>query len=86
MDEIYSEWVSISCYLMWVSHIMARRFAKWKRDAQNGFIQDTLRYERLLSKVADDLVRARSAGPAMNQVIDTDVRRKALTGRVSVLP
>ena len=71
---------------MWASLIVARRFAKWKRDAQNGFIQDTLRYENLLSKVADDLVRARSAGPEMEQIIDTNVRRKALTGRVSVLP
>ena len=57
--------MSILCYFMWVSLIVARRFAKWKRDAQNWFIQDTLRYERLLSKVADDLVRARSSDLAM---------------------
>ena len=39
--------------------IVAHRFAKWKRDAQHWFIQDSLRYERLLGKVADDLVRTR---------------------------
>ncbi|KAH9033933.1 cytochrome P450 [Lactarius hengduanensis] len=33
------------------------RFAKWKRDAQYWFIQDSLRYGRLLSKVADDLAK-----------------------------
>jgi len=35
------------------------RFAKWKRDAQYWFIQESLRMESLLSRVADDLVRAR---------------------------
>ena len=49
--------------LSWASLIVARRFAKWKRDAQSWFIQDTLRYERLLSKVADDLVRTRWGAP-----------------------
>jgi hypothetical protein len=43
--------------------IEAHRFAKWKRDAQNSFLQDTLRFERLLNKVADDLVRARCGVP-----------------------
>jgi len=42
---------------------MPRRFAKWKRDAQYWFIQDSLMFERLLGKVADDLVRARYSGP-----------------------
>jgi len=49
----------------WLPLIVARRFAKWKRDAQYWFIQDSLRYERLLSKVADDLVRARCGGLPM---------------------
>ncbi|KAI9433722.1 cytochrome P450 [Lactarius indigo] len=30
-------------------------FAKWKRDAQYWFIQDSLRFQGLLGKVADDL-------------------------------
>ena len=34
-----------------------RRFAKWKRDAKYWFAQDSLMFERLLGKVADDLVR-----------------------------
>ena len=42
--------------------IMAHRFAKWKRDAQHSFTQDSLMYERLLGKVADDLVRTRCSG------------------------
>jgi hypothetical protein len=39
--------------------VVAYRFAKWKRDAQYWFTQDSLLYERLLNKVADDLVSAR---------------------------
>jgi hypothetical protein len=35
---------------------MRRRFAKWKRDAENWFLHDSLMYERLLGKVANDLV------------------------------
>ena len=32
------------------------RFAKWKRDAEYWFVQDTLTFERLLGKVTNDLV------------------------------
>jgi hypothetical protein len=42
--------------------VVAYRFAKWKRDAQYSFTQESLRYERLLNKVADDLVSARFSG------------------------
>ncbi|KAH8979058.1 cytochrome P450 [Lactarius hatsudake] len=40
----------------WMRYIPSR-FAKWKRDTQHWFIQDSLRHERLLNKVADDLAR-----------------------------
>ncbi|KAH9022259.1 cytochrome P450 [Lactarius pseudohatsudake] len=43
-------------YFPWMRYIPSR-FAKWKRDAQYWFIQDSLRHERLLSKVADDLAK-----------------------------
>ncbi|KAF8267195.1 cytochrome P450 [Lactarius quietus] len=43
-------------YFPWMRYIPSR-FAKWKRDAQNWFIKDTLRYERLLNNVADDLAK-----------------------------
>ncbi|KAI9450882.1 cytochrome P450 [Lactarius psammicola] len=43
-------------YFPWMRYIPSR-FAKWKRDAQYWFIQDSLRYERLLGKVADDLAK-----------------------------
>jgi hypothetical protein len=65
--------------------IVARRFAKWKREAQYWFTQETLRFERLLGKVADDLVRARCCDPQMKRIIDTNARRKELIGQVSVL-
>ncbi|KAH9054051.1 cytochrome P450 [Lactarius deliciosus] len=38
----------------WMKHIPSR-FAKWKRDAEYWFVQDSLMYEGLLGKVADDL-------------------------------
>ena len=38
------------------------RFAKWKRDAEYWFVQDSLMFERLLLKVANDLVSFRSSG------------------------
>ncbi|KAI9452361.1 cytochrome P450 [Lactarius psammicola] len=41
-------------YLPWLRYIPSR-FAKWKRDAQYWFIQDSLMFQRLLGKVADDL-------------------------------
>ena len=39
------------------------RFAKWKRDMQYWFIQDSLRNENLLSPVTDNLVRAPCSVP-----------------------
>ncbi|KAI9458202.1 cytochrome P450 [Lactarius psammicola] len=41
-------------YFPWLSYVPSR-FAKWKRDAQYWFIQDSLLYQRLLRKVEDDL-------------------------------
>ncbi|KAI9452373.1 cytochrome P450 [Lactarius psammicola] len=41
-------------YFPWMKYIPSR-FAKWKRDAQYWYIQDSLMFERLLGKVADDL-------------------------------
>ncbi|KAH9039741.1 cytochrome P450 [Lactarius hengduanensis] len=38
----------------WLRYIPSR-FAKWKRDAQYWFIQDSLIFQRLLGKVVDDL-------------------------------
>ncbi|KAH9167491.1 cytochrome P450 [Lactarius sanguifluus] len=43
-------------YFPWMRYI-PNKLAKWKRDAQYWFIQDSLRYERLLGKVADDLAK-----------------------------
>ncbi|KAH8982499.1 cytochrome P450 [Lactarius akahatsu] len=43
-------------YFPWMRYVPSR-FAKWKRDAQYWFIQDSLRHEPLLSKVADDLAK-----------------------------
>ncbi|KAH9165237.1 cytochrome P450, partial [Lactarius sanguifluus] len=41
-------------YFPWMKYIPSR-FAKWKRDAQYWFIQDSLMFGRLLGKVADEL-------------------------------
>ncbi|KAI9438791.1 cytochrome P450 [Lactarius indigo] len=45
----------VECF-PWMKYIPSR-FAKWKRDARYWFVQDSLRYERLLSKVSDDLAK-----------------------------
>ena len=45
------------------------RFAKWKRDAQYWFIQDTLMLKRLLSNVSEDLVCAHCTGPPTRKMI-----------------
>ncbi|KAF8273313.1 cytochrome P450 [Lactarius quietus] len=49
--------VGIANFLKRLRHEMRPgcRFAKWKRDAQYWFIQDTLMFQRLLSNVAEDL-------------------------------
>ncbi|KAH9021013.1 cytochrome P450 [Lactarius pseudohatsudake] len=41
-------------YFPWLRYVPSR-FAKWKRDAQYWFIQDSLRFQRLLGKVTEDL-------------------------------
>ena len=59
LDEIYSEQVCVCCRgVGLLSYVRAcgERFAKWKRDAEYWFVQDTLTFERLLSKVTNDLV------------------------------
>ncbi|KAH9047990.1 cytochrome P450 [Lactarius deliciosus] len=43
-------------YFPWMRYI-PNKLAKWKRDAQYWFIEDSLMYERLLGKVADDLAK-----------------------------
>ena len=50
------------------SPILQCRFAKWKRDAQYWFIQDTLMLKRLLSNVSEDLVRARCTSPPTRRI------------------
>ncbi|KAF8259064.1 hypothetical protein EI94DRAFT_1707424 [Lactarius quietus] len=47
----------------------ASSFAKWKRDAEYWFVQDSLMFERLLAKTANDLVSSRSGGTSMRCVI-----------------
>ena len=49
--------------------ILQRRFAKWKRDAQYWFTQDTLMLKRLLSNVSEDLVCARCTDPPTRWII-----------------
>ncbi|KAH8985569.1 cytochrome P450 [Lactarius akahatsu] len=41
-------------YFPWLKYV-PDRFAKWKRDTQNWFIQDSLMFQRFLGKVKDDL-------------------------------
>jgi hypothetical protein len=65
--------------------IVSCRFAKWKRDAQYWFIQDSLMFQRLLGKVADDLVRASCSGQQMRRFICANARRTELIDQASVL-
>ncbi|KAI9445682.1 cytochrome P450 [Lactarius psammicola] len=44
-------------FFTWMRYIPSR-FAKWKRDAEYWFVQDSLMFEGLLGKVADDLANA----------------------------
>ena len=60
-------------------------FAKWKRDAQYWFVQDSLMFEGLLSKVADDLVSSRNSSTSMRWVIVSNARRMGSIDQVSVL-
>ncbi len=64
---------------------MPCRFAKWKRDAKYWFIQDSLMFEGLLGKVADDLVSSRSSGTPMRWVIVSNTRQMESIDQVSVL-
>jgi cytochrome P450 len=41
-------------FFPWLKYVPSR-FAKWKRDAQYWYIHDSLMFERLLGKVADEL-------------------------------
>ncbi|KAF8258894.1 cytochrome P450, partial [Lactarius quietus] len=41
-------------FFTWMRYIPSR-FAKWKRDAEYWFVHDSLMFESLLAKVADDL-------------------------------
>ncbi|KAH9168149.1 cytochrome P450 [Lactarius sanguifluus] len=43
-------------FFPWMRYIPSR-FAKWKRETQHWFVQDSLRHERLLGKVAADLAK-----------------------------
>ena len=43
-------------YFLTCVRACGERFAKWKRDAEYWFVQDTLTFERLLGKVTNDLV------------------------------
>lgn len=49
-------------------HIQCR-FAKWKRDAQYWFTQDTVMLERLLDNVSDDLVCVSCTNPLTKRII-----------------
>ncbi len=64
---------------------MPCRFAKWKRDAEYWFVQDSFMFEGLLSKVTDDLVSSRSSGMPTRWVIVSNTRRMESIDRVSVL-
>ena len=63
--------------------LIVLRFAKWKRNAEYWFVQDSLMFEGLLGKVADDLVSSRS-DTSMKRVIVSDTRRTESIDRVSV--
>jgi hypothetical protein len=63
--------------------IVSSRFAKWKRNAEYWFVQDSLMFEGLLGKVADDLVSSRS-GTLMRCVIVCHTRRMESIFQVSV--
>ncbi len=64
---------------------MPCRFAKWKRDAEHWFVQDSLMFEGHLDKVADDLVSSRSCGTPMKWVIVSNTRLMESIDQVSVL-
>ena len=83
MDEIYSEQVCTP-----PSHrgpvLIVLRFAKWKRNAEYWFIQDSLMFEGFLGKVADDLVSYRGDAPMRCVILVSDTRQTESIVRVSV--
>ena len=58
-------------------------FAKWKRNAEYWFAKDSLMFEGLLSKVANDLVSPCMDTP-MGCVIVSDTRRMESIDQASV--
>ena len=42
-----------------VQHLIQTRFAKWKRDAENWYKEDSAMFERLFNSVHTNLVRTR---------------------------
>jgi hypothetical protein len=65
-------------------HILQYRFAKWKRDAQYWFIQDTLMLQGLLNNVSEDLVCACCTNVLTRRII-CRIRQTELIGQASVL-
>ena len=61
-----------------------RRFAKWKKDAEYWFIQDSLMFEGLLNKVANDLVSSLSSDTPIRCVIVSNARRMESIDQVLV--
>ncbi len=64
---------------------MQCRFAKWKRYTEYWFVKDSLMFEGLLGKVADDLVSSRSCGTPMRWVKVSNARPMESIDQVSVL-
>ena len=61
------------------------RFAKWKRDSEYWFVQDSLMFEGLLGKVTNDLVSSRSSDTLMRCFNVSNFRRMESIDQVSVL-
>ncbi|KAI9439486.1 cytochrome P450 [Lactarius psammicola] len=57
-------------FFTWMRYIPSR-FAKWKQDAKYWFVQDSLMFEGLLGKVADDLVNGIDR-PSFGATVITD--------------
>ncbi len=64
---------------------MAYRFAKWKQETEAWYVKDSLLFEGLLGKVADDMVSSRSCGMPMRWVIISNTSPMESTDQVSVL-
>ncbi|KAH8977890.1 cytochrome P450 [Lactarius hatsudake] len=55
-------------FFTWMRYIPSR-FAKWKRDAEYWFVQDSLMFGGHLGKVANDLVSSCNSGASMGWII-----------------